>query len=59
MDFTKFLPAQVQNDYAELKQDAGDLSDYAKAYMASQFTLQVISTLALVGIFLILSNRRR
>lgn len=43
----------LDEDYAKFKQEAEDLKQYTKAYLAAQFTLQLLGTMAMVGMFLL------
>lgn len=47
------LASAAGTDIEKLKAEATELKKYTEAYMASQFTLQLISTAALVGVFLL------
>jgi hypothetical protein len=53
--YNKLIPtaASAASDIEDLKAQAQELKDYAKAYAGAQFALQVISTAALVGVFLL------
>jgi hypothetical protein len=53
---------RVPGEIDKLKADAAELKREAKAYLSAQMTLQVISTLAMVGMFWLAlkeSNRRK
>jgi hypothetical protein len=52
----------VPGEIEKLKVDAAELKQDAKAYLSAQMTLQVISTLAMVGMFWLAlreSNKRK
>ncbi len=58
MDFNQLLQtiapvSQVSADYEKLKRDAQEMKEYTQAYIAAQFALQLISTAAMVGLFLL------
>jgi hypothetical protein len=43
----------ASDDIQELKAEAKELKQYTELYLEAQFTMQLISTAALVGVFLI------
>ena len=58
MDLNTFLqtlsPVQKASaDYEKFKQDAQEMKEYTQAYIAAQFALQLVSTAAMVGLFLL------